>query len=316
MKQADYVIVGGGIGGCVLASRLHQKYPSASILLIEAGADVTNDPLVLGNAMHLPHSNLDWGYRTVPQKHLGGRVCANAAGKALGGGSAINASEFIFHFLPGAVDNMKTGAWTRGDKADYDLWGKLVGDKKWSYAGFLPYFIKTERHHNANANPAYHGLSGPVYTSSTVTADTPFPLREHVRKAWKTVAEEIEDPNSGSPLGFGPISLNRREGKRQLASSAYDLSGVEVMTETLVSRVLLENNNGKATAVAVELANGDVIRAAKEVVACCGAYRTPQLLLLSGIGSSEELVQAGIEQIVDLPEVGKNLHDHIIFRQL
>lgn len=219
-------------------------------------------------------------------------------------------------FPMAAYDNVKTGAWTRGDKADYDLWGRLVGDKRWSYAGFLPYFIKAERHHNANANPAHHGLCGPVYTSSTVTPGLPFPLREHVKKAWETITKEVEDPNLGSPLGFGPISSNRRDGKRQLASSAYDLSGVEIMTETLVNKVLLENNHGKAMAVGVELANGDVIRAAKEVVVCCGAYRTPQLLMLSGIGSSEELSRAGIEQIVDLPEVGKNLHDHMILRQL
>lgn len=103
MKQADYIIAGGGISGCVLASRLCQKYPTASVLLVEAGANVTNDPLVLGTAIHLPGSNLDWDYQTVPQKHLGGRVCANAAGKALGGGSAINASQSIFHFPYGGI---------------------------------------------------------------------------------------------------------------------------------------------------------------------------------------------------------------------
>jgi len=102
MNAADYIIVGGGIGGCVVASRLHEKYPSASILLIEAGADVSKHPLVMGDAplVHLQHSELDWDYKTVPQQHLGGRVCSAAAGKALGGGSVINACK-IAHLLSG-----------------------------------------------------------------------------------------------------------------------------------------------------------------------------------------------------------------------
>jgi choline dehydrogenase-like flavoprotein len=121
--------------------------------------------------------------------------------------------------------------------------------------------------------------------------------------------------NSFITLGFGPVSINRREGKRLLASFSYDLSGVEVLTETLVKRVIIEDRNRKKTAVGAELASGDLIKATKEVVVCGGAYRTPQVLMLSGIGPNEELQAAGIEQLVDLPEVGKNLHNHIAIQQ-
>jgi choline dehydrogenase-like flavoprotein len=120
--------------------------------------------------------------------------------------------------------------------------------------------------------------------------------------------------NAGSPLGFGELSENRHKGMRQLASSAYSLKGVQLMTETLVKRVLVEENNGRKVATGVELADGKTI-SAKEVIVSAGAYRTPQVLLLSGIGPAAELAKHGIEQTVDSPEVGKNLHDHLAVSQ-
>lgn len=121
----DFITVGGGIAGCIIASRLHEKDESLQILLIEASEDVTNHPLTASPlaCFSCHYSELDWAYSTVPQPHLGNRPCYAAAGKALSGGSATN-----------------YGMWTRGNAADYDLWAKLAGDKQWSYDGLVPYF--------------------------------------------------------------------------------------------------------------------------------------------------------------------------------
>jgi choline dehydrogenase-like flavoprotein len=186
----------------------------------------------------------------------------------------------------------------------------LVGDERWSYAGQLPYFRKTERHHDSKGSREEHGFDGPVCTSSA-SAARKFALSEMVREAYVGVGfEENRDPNSGSPLGLGGSVWNRREGQRLLTSTIYELEGVDVRTEVLVKRVVIEERRGIIVASAVETAQGEIFRASKEVIVCAGAYRTPQVLLLSGIGDKNELQRAGIEPVVELPEVGRNLHDH------
>jgi choline dehydrogenase-like flavoprotein len=146
----DYIIIGGGLAGCVLASRLHEKKPSLSILLLEAGPDCTGHPLTSAPlaCFGAHHSDLDWDYKTAPQKHLDGRDCYAAAGKVLSGGNAIN-----------------YGSWTRGPKADYDHWAEVVGDQQWSYDGLLPYFKKTEQHYgDAEKDSQQHGFDGPIHS--------------------------------------------------------------------------------------------------------------------------------------------------------
>ncbi|KUJ13903.1 glucose dehydrogenase [Mollisia scopiformis] len=294
----DFIIVGAGIAGCVLGSRLHAKYPDRMILLIEAGQDVSKHPLMVNSAPvpHLQGSDLDWAFKTTPQVGLGGKVCAAAAGKAVGGGSAINAC-----------------GWLRGDRNDYDEWGSLVKDPHWSYAGFLPYFIKTETHHTTSASSSEHGFSGPMYTSTwNPSSSPPFPLRELVKKAWEGEGvKEVLDGNAGSPLGISGLTENRRNGRRQLASEVYPLDGVELLTGILAKRVILSKSpDEKVTATGIETVDGKICQG-KEIIISCGAYRTPQLLLLSGIGPKSELEKLGIGCLVDNPGVGKNFHDHL-----
>ncbi|KAL4915508.1 glucose dehydrogenase [Aspergillus aurantiobrunneus] len=282
----DYIIVGGGLTGCALAGRLSEKNESLRILIIEAGPNVvdhslTSTPLACFAAHHSP---LDWDYTTVPQKHLDNRECYNSAGKALGGGTAIN-----------------YGTWTRGNAADYNLWAKLVGDASWSYDGLLPYFKRTETHYDPNADPAIHGTSGPI--SNTIVAltspDRKYPLKEPVRSAWEHIG-------------------NWREGQRQLASEAYGLSrrqGISIVTDSLVAKVILKEQAGEQVATGVKLVNGSEYHALKEVIISAGGNRTPQVLMLSGIGPAEELAKHGIPQVINAPDVGRNFHDHVCFPQ-
>lgn len=296
----DYIIIGGGLAGCVLASRLHEKKPSLSILLLEAGPDCTGHPLTSAPlaCFGAHHSDLDWDYKTAPQKHLDGRDCYAAAGKVLSGGNAIN-----------------YGSWTRGPKADYDHWAEVVGDQQWSYDGLLPYFKKAERHYgDAEKDGQQHGFDGPIHTVSISASDSErnYPLRGPVREAWKSIGvKEIEDGNAGSPLGMSEFVENWRDGRRQPVSQVYDLSGVQVMTSTMVARVIISSANNTATATGVELVDGRLFHAKNEVIISAGAYRSPQLLMLSGIGPAAELSRHGIPVIHDSPEVGQNFFDHL-----
>ncbi len=151
-----------------------------------------------------------------------------------------------------------------------------------------------------------------MYTCNVTSSGRNYPLRDMVKAAWEAVGlEQIPDANSGSPQGFAEVTENRKDGTRQIASDVYPLSGVKVMTETLVKRVVVEQIDGRKIATGVELASGAVITANEEIIISAGAYRTPQVLMLSGIGPIAELKKHGIAQVVDLPEVGKNLHDHL-----
>ena len=303
---SDFIIVGGGLAGSVLASRLSKKEPTSSITVIEAGPEVSGHPLTTFplDCFNAHFSSLDWAYTTVPQRHLDQRACYNSAGKALGGGTAVN-----------------YGVWTRGPREDYDEWAKLVGDPRWSYNSMLPYFKKVEHHFAKDEEGSdYHGFEGPIHTASVPHSSSKrvYPLREPIKQAWERLGvEAIADMNNGSPRGLADSIENWREGKRQIASNAYGLLGksnLHVMTETLVHRVLIETREHNSVAVGVELVGGKQIRANREVILACGAYRTPQVLLLSGIGPTAELLRHDIFQYSELP-VGMNLHDHMAVSQ-
>ncbi|GAA90989.1 GMC oxidoreductase [Aspergillus luchuensis CBS 106.47] len=301
-EQFDYIIVGGGTAGCVLASRLKQYNSSLSILLIEAGPDASNHPLVPdgSKATQLLGSELDWTYETVPQKHLSDRVLSNHAGKALGGSTTIN-----------------SGGWMRGTKEDYDLWASLVGDSRWSYQGLLPYFRKLEHHFDPSADPEVHGFGGSIKTESVSSTGRRYPLRQMVQEAWNSVGVKYNpDINSGSPFGLADVVENRENGMRQMSSSVYTLD-VEIMTETLVKRVLVEERGSQKVAIGVVLEDKDEsqIMARQEVIIAAGAYRTPQLMMLSGIGPAEELRAYGINVVLDLPDVGRHFADHVAVSQ-
>lgn len=298
--EIDYIIVGGGLAGCTLAARLHESNPALRVLLIEAGQDVSKHPLTSAPlACFAAHgSDLDYNYQTLPQKHLNGRSLYQAGGKALSGGTAIN-----------------YGTWTRGSALDYDRWGQLVGDTRWSYEGLLPYFRKTETHFTADINHHEHGTDGPIHTTTVTTSSKyrVYPLRGPLLKAWNELGvRQIADANSGHPLGVAEFVENWREGRRQLASQAYNLQGVQIETETTVKRVLFEEHPDGPMAIGVELLNGMSFKANKEVIISAGAYRTPQILMLSGVGPAEHLQQHNVPVVLDNSQVGENFHDHLL----
>ncbi|KAI1140061.1 putative GMC oxidoreductase [Hypoxylon sp. FL0543] len=300
----DYIFVGGGLAGSVVAHRLHQFDPSLKILVVEAGPDANNrDDIAWVTSTNLIGGEFDWKDKSVSQSHLDGRKVNLPGGKALGGGTVIN-----------------SGGWTRGHKFDYDLWGSLTNDPRWSYAGQLPFMRKTEKFWNDTINPNQHGHDGPISIQSAASTNRKFPLRDYALKAWAELGIEAlpdMDANAGNPLGVGELQENRINGKRQIAAAAYPLDGVTVMTDTLVEKVLIENaasdeDGVGLAAVGIRLANGTELRG-REIIVAAGAVRTPQVLMLSGVGPEAELRKFGIPVLVDNPDVGRNLADHGLF---
>ncbi|CAK3972286.1 FAD NAD(P)-binding [Lecanosticta acicola] len=286
----DYIILGGGLSGCVVASRLRQARPDLSIALIENGSDIRSE-----ESIHLPAQAwlLDPKYyyidHTVPQTSLGGRSLELKTGRALGGGSATN-----------------YGGWMRGDRQGYDEWAAVVGDERWSYEGLLPFFKRSETF-PVDAKEAQHGYAGPMRPS---LVDRGYPLKNDLLEAILSAGfERNEDITSGDVLGVGPLMESWRENRRVHAANSYDLKGVEILTGARVERILLEGKK----AVGAVLAGGEKVMARKETIVACGALRTPQLLMLSGIGPGAELEKLGIETLVHSQDVGKNLHDHPMF---
>ncbi|KAI1085146.1 hypothetical protein F5B20DRAFT_521143 [Whalleya microplaca] len=297
----DYVIVGGGLTGCALASRLRQYRKELKILIIEAGPDTRSRTDILQmQALNLG-GPLDWQYQSEPTPGLLNRTVIYNQGKALGGGSCIN-----------------SGGWTRGSAVEYDEWADVVGDERWSYKGQLPWMKKTE-HWFDNANPDQHGSDGPLHIQSGASIGRKFPLAVPFALAWDELGVPVlrlVDQNAGDNLGRAYICEARRHGQRQWSASVYPLEGVEILTDTLVKRVVLARDEagGAIKATGVELANGTII-SSKNVVCSAGSFRSPQLLMLSGIGPSNHLKDIGIEPKVDLPDVGQGLTDHMSFFQ-
>ncbi|KAK7754391.1 hypothetical protein SLS62_003684 [Diatrype stigma] len=291
----DYIIAGGGLAGCVLASRLKQYQSSARILVIEAGPDVSgNKDILLFNSLNFIGGRFDWAYKTVPQKHYEGRQVDIPSGRALGGGSVINGC-----------------GWFRGAEADFDSWAEAVDDPRWSYQGQLPYFKMTEKWYSGE-NAEQHGQDGKLQIESPISTNRIYPLADIVEKSWEEFGVHKlpgNDFNAGKNLGgYGELNENRLKGARQIAPLAYSLDGVTVLTDTLVASVLINENN---VATGVRLADGTEIQS-KEVIISAGAYRTPQILMLSGLGPKNTLEKHGIETKVDIPQVGKNFNDHIM----
>lgn len=182
--EADYVVVGGGLTGCALASRLKQRNPSLDVLILEAGIDPSDNPNTTSfpGLFSLLGSELDWSYPSTPQPNTGNRVHTIHAGKALGGGSVIN-----------------FGGWSRGDPSDYDEWAKAMGDYRWSYEGLLPFFRKSETFFDPKADLKQHGFNGPIHVTSVSASDPQrkYPLREPIKAAWDHSSEsnttQVED---------------------------------------------------------------------------------------------------------------------------
>ena len=293
----DFVVVGGGLIGCPIASLLSKDKTSPSVALIEAGPDVYDNANVSSalGAFALHRTSVDWAYMTTSQSNLENRVGYNAAGKGLSGSSLMN-----------------YGQWTRGDRADYADWARVVQDQSWTYDALLPYFRKVENYHGV-VNPERHGYEGPMHvaTVSASSSSRNYPLRQPLRDAWAELGvSEVKDGNNGSPLGLSECAENFQDGKRQPSGKVYDLSQVRLFTNSMAEKILLVKHEGNVSATGVVLTSGNILRASKQVIICTGAHRTPQLLMLSGIGSPSELATHGIETMVEAPEVGKNYMDH------
>jgi len=301
ITEADYVIVGAGLTGCALATRLADS--GASVLVIEAGKDASDDERTTTafGGFELTGSELDWAYKTVPQKHTADRVHDEIAGKTVGGGSILN-----------------YGGWFRGDSTDYDEWARAVGDQKWNHAGFLPYFRKTENFYDKNADKTLHGFDGPFHVTSISGSDAnrKYGLRDHIKDAYTELGVPYQPDPSKGLAGICEFHESWYKGKRQPANLTYGLKNVKVLSETLVQKIILDTKSGaEPIATGVQLVDGQQITARKEVIVCSGSFRSPQVLMLSGIGDKSVLSKHSIPVAVDLPTVGHGLFDHFALFQ-
>ena len=295
MEEFDYLVLGGGSGGCVVAGRLSED-PNLRVALVEAGDKgdswVVRTPLAGALMAPVPFHN--WAFSTVPQPGLNGRRGYQPRGRTLGGSSAINAMVY-----------------TRGHASDYDRWAAL-GNPGWSYQDVLPYFRRSE--HNEAFDDAFHGRGGPLNVAASRT-DNPFHAF-FLDAARQTGHPLVEDFNGASQEGCGLYQVTQINGERCSAARAYvhphlaTRKNLAVLTGARALRLVFEGK--RAVGAELALAGGErrVLRARREIVLAMGAFGTPHILMLSGVGDATRLVAAGVAPIHHLPGVGENLHDH------
>ena len=294
--EYDYVVVGAGSAGCVLAARLSED-PDVSVALIEAGSPDTAREIRIPAAFpSLFKTRWDWDFDSEPEVGLGGRRAYLPQGRMLGGSSSMNAMIYV-----------------RGNAADYDGWA-AAGAHGWSYRDVLPYFKRSED--NERGADAYHGVGGPLHVSESRAMSH---VVDVVIEAAMQAGHELNpDFNGAAQVGVGRYQLTQHNGLRWSAADAFlrpalERENLTVITEALALRVLFEGERATGVELSENGRNGQVsrLRANREVVLSAGAYASPQLLLLSGVGPAADLTALGIRVIEDLP-VGEGLQDHLM----
>ncbi|MDE2070877.1 MAG: GMC family oxidoreductase N-terminal domain-containing protein, partial [Gammaproteobacteria bacterium] len=284
MYSFDYVIVGGGAAGCVLASRLSEN-PTVRVCLLEAGGEGRNwlVRVPFGMVLSVPTPFINWGFKTVPQTELNGRRLYQPRGRALGGSSAINAMIY-----------------TRGHPSDYDAWA-AAGNRGWSWQEVLPYFKRAEA--NARWRNAYHGTDGPLPVSDAFT-DNP------MHKVFLDAAQQAgfpptDDFNGAQQEGVGVYQVTQHQGERWSAARAYlelhvSRPNLCVLTGARARRVFFEGRRAHAVEYRRD-GRVQTIAARAEIIVCAGTFQSPQLLMLSGVGDGEALRRYGIAVVQHLP---------------